>query len=82
MAINRERARQWLKAFDFRKLFIEELGWDNFARPIMKQIDGIDYCFQAVAQKRSVVVSSPIPSPITPFESSLTSSLPRITSST
>jgi hypothetical protein len=63
MAINRERARQWLKAFDFRKLFIEELGWDNFARPIVKQIDGIDYCFQAVAQKRgvAVLVSDSIP---------------------
>jgi hypothetical protein len=63
MAINRERARQWLKAFDFRKLFIEELGWDNFARPIVKQIDGTDYCFQAVAQKRgvAVLVSDSIP---------------------
>jgi type I restriction-modification system DNA methylase subunit len=63
MAINRERGRQWLKAFDFRKLFIEELGWDNFARPIVKQIDGTDYCFQAVAQKRgvAVLVSDSIP---------------------
>ena len=63
MAINRERARQWLKAFDFRKLFIEELGWDNFARPIVKQIDGTDYCFQAVAEKRgvAVLVSESIP---------------------
>jgi hypothetical protein len=63
MAINRERARQWLKAFDFRKLFIEELGWDNFARPIVKQIDGTDYSFQAVAQKRgvAVLVSDSIP---------------------
>ena len=63
MAIDRERAREWLKAFDFRKLFIEELGWDNFARPIVKQIDGTDYCFQAVAQKRgvAVLVSDSIP---------------------
>jgi hypothetical protein len=63
MAINRERARQWLKAFDFRKLFIEELGWDNFARPIVKQIDGTDYSFHAVAQKRgvAVLVSDSIP---------------------
>jgi hypothetical protein len=63
MAINRERARQWLKAFDFRKLFIEELGWDNFARPIVKQIDGTDYCFRAIAEKRgvAVLVSESIP---------------------
>ena len=63
MAIDRERARQYLKAFNFRKLFIEELGWDNFARPIVKQIDGTDYCFQADAQKRgvAVLVSDSIP---------------------
>jgi hypothetical protein len=56
MAINRERARQWLKAFDFRKLFIEELGWDNLSIKLVKQIDGTDYRFQAVAEKRGVVV--------------------------
>ena len=40
MAIDRERARQCLKAFDFRKLFIEELGWDKFSTKLVKQIDG------------------------------------------
>jgi len=56
MAINRERARQWLKAFDFRKLFIEELGWDNLSTNLVKQIDGADCRFHAVAEKRGVVV--------------------------
>ena len=56
MAINRERARQCLKTFDFRKLFIEELGWDNLSTKLLKQIDGHDYRFQAVAEKRGVVV--------------------------
>jgi hypothetical protein len=56
MAINRERARQYLKAFEFRKLFIEELGWDNLSTKLVKQIDGTDYRFQAVAEKRGVVV--------------------------
>jgi hypothetical protein len=56
MAINRERVRQYLKAFDFRKLFIEELGWDNLSIKLVKQIDGQDYRFQAVAEKRGVVV--------------------------
>ena len=32
MAINREHARQWLKAFDFKSLFIEELGWDTYMK--------------------------------------------------
>ena len=41
MAIDRERSRQCLNAFDFRKLFIEELGWDKFSIKLVKQIDGI-----------------------------------------
>lgn len=63
MAINRERARQWLKTFDFHKLFIEELGWDNLSTQLTKQIDSVDYCFMAVAEKRgvAVLVSDAIP---------------------
>jgi hypothetical protein len=56
MPIDRERSRQCLKAFDFRKLFIEELGWDKFSGKLLKQIDGIEYGFHAVAEKRGVVV--------------------------
>lgn len=56
MAINREHARRWLKAFDFKSLFIEELGWDNLATNLVKQLDGADYRFHAVAEKRGVVV--------------------------
>lgn len=56
MAINRKHARQWLKAFDFKSLFIEELGWDNLATNLVKQIDGAKYRFHAVAEKRGVVV--------------------------
>jgi len=29
MAPDRQRIKQCLKAFDFRTLFIEELGWDS-----------------------------------------------------
>jgi hypothetical protein len=32
MAIDRQRVRQCLCDFDFKTLFIEELGWDRFAR--------------------------------------------------
>jgi hypothetical protein len=56
MPIDRERSRQCLKAFDFRKLFIEELGWDKFSAKLLKQIDGTEYGFHAVAEKRGVVV--------------------------
>ena len=56
MAIDRGRARQCLKAFDFRKLFIEELGWDRFSRTIVKEIEGLEYRFHGVAEKRGVAV--------------------------
>src|SRR5258708_17556562 len=56
MASDRGRARHCRKAFDFRKLFIEELGWDKFSNTLVKQIDGAEYRFQAVAEKRGVVV--------------------------
>jgi hypothetical protein len=56
MAIDRERARQCLNAFNFPKLFIEELGWDKFPTTFVKQIGGIQYRFRTVAEKRGVVV--------------------------
>jgi hypothetical protein len=56
MAIDRERARQYLKAFDFARLFTQELGWDKYSATIAKQIDGHDYYFKAVAEKHGVVV--------------------------
>ena len=56
MPIDRDRSRQCLKAFDFRKLFIEELGWDKFSAKLVKLVDGAEYGFHAVAEKRGVVV--------------------------
>jgi len=52
MALSRERVLQCLKAFEFRKLFIEELGWDKCSIAFDKRITGITYRFQAVAEKR------------------------------
>ena len=56
MGIDRERARQHLKEFEFRKLFVEELGWDKFNASLDKQLDGTTYTFRGVAEKRGVVV--------------------------
>lgn len=56
MAIDRTRSRQCLNEFDFRRLFIEELGWDKFSVTLVKQLDNVEYRFQAVAEKRGVVV--------------------------
>ena len=56
MAIDRARASVQLKAFDFAKLFIEELGWD---RPTSRQseivdVDGQRFSLTPVAEKRGV----------------------------
>jgi hypothetical protein len=63
VAIDRERARQYLKSFDFRRLFLDQLGWDKHAGSLEKVIDGKTYRFQAVSEKRGVValVSDSIP---------------------
>ena len=63
MAIDRERARQYLKSFDFRRLFLDQLGWDKHAGSLEKVVDGRAYRFQAVSEKRGVValISDSIP---------------------
>jgi len=56
MNINIDHLRKQLRDFDFRKLFINELGWDKVNTDVTLQVDGQDYCLQAVAQKRGLVV--------------------------
>ena len=56
MAIDKGRASIHLKAFDFTKLFIDELGWD---RPGSRQPENIEaggarYTLTPVADKRGV----------------------------
>ena len=56
MPIDRARALPLLKGFDFRKLFLEELGWDKYAVSLEKTVDGETYSLHAIAEKRGVVV--------------------------
>jgi hypothetical protein len=56
MPIDRERARQHLKAFDFRRLFIDQLGWDKYSGDLEKMVDGKAYQFKAISEKRGIVV--------------------------
>lgn len=56
MAIDRERARQCLRSFDFRRLFLDQIGWDKHTGILEKTVDGRAYRFQAVSEKRGVVV--------------------------
>ena len=55
MLIDRVQGPQLLKSFEFRRLFIDHLGWDKFSRVIRHAIDGHEYEFRAIAEKRGVV---------------------------
>jgi len=55
MPLNSARCRQLLKDFNFRSLFIEELGWDTRKAPLAIQLDGNSLTLQAIAQKRGMV---------------------------
>ncbi|MGQ9688767.1 MAG: Eco57I restriction-modification methylase domain-containing protein, partial [Desulfobaccales bacterium] len=56
MAIDVARARQLLRNFDFKTLFIEELGWDRHQMlPLAIQVDGTTYTLQALVEKRGLV---------------------------
>jgi hypothetical protein len=60
--LNPARAQQYLKAFDFKSLFVEEMGWDHLTHNFDLQVDGETHRFSAVAQKRGMVaflVTSP-----------------------
>jgi hypothetical protein len=56
MAIDVARARQLLRNFDFKTLFIEELGWDRHQmQPLAIQVDGTTYTLHALVEKRGLV---------------------------
>jgi len=55
MSINTARARQLLRNFDLRALFIEELGWDRYNTPLEVTALGSPITLLALAQKRGMV---------------------------
>lgn len=56
MKLKIERARALLDAFDFQRLFIDEMGWDNYAAALSVPVEGTDFALTACAEKRGVVV--------------------------
>ncbi len=57
MAPDRQRIQQYLKAFDFRTLFIEELGWDTLREaPLTLSVDGQSYTLRPLVEKRGFKV--------------------------
>src|SRR5271165_2991506 len=55
MPMNTSRARQLLRNFDFRPLFIDELGWDRYNSGLEITVPGSSVTLSAVAQKRGMV---------------------------
>jgi hypothetical protein len=51
------RIAEYVRAFDFTPLFIEELGWDRYQpAPLVVEANGAAYTLRGVAQKRGMVV--------------------------
>ncbi|MBW6485112.1 MAG: Eco57I restriction-modification methylase domain-containing protein [Syntrophobacterales bacterium] len=64
MRINVTDVRQCLKSFDFKTLFREHLGWDNYQAALEIPVDGRTIFLSAIAQKRGFVAfvcDGPIP---------------------
>ncbi|MDP2819413.1 MAG: Eco57I restriction-modification methylase domain-containing protein [Polaromonas sp.] len=53
---NSKAAAQYLEAFDFTKLFLNELGWDGLSHGIPVSVGEQTYELKPVAQKRNVQV--------------------------
>ena len=52
-----EELRPHLQAFDFRRLFVEGLGWDYFqGEPLAISVDGYEYALKPVAEKAQFAV--------------------------
>ena len=57
MLVDQQRAADLLRGFDFKTLFVEELGWDRCqAGPAALAVEGDTYLLEAVAEKRGVRV--------------------------
>jgi hypothetical protein len=55
MPLDVQQTGQYLKRFDFKRLFINELGWDIHRTPLEVVVDQTTYRLQAVAEKRGFV---------------------------
>ena len=56
MSIRIDQVRNALQHFDFKTLFVEELGWDHHSGPLDVQLDGLTYQLRAIAHKRGMAV--------------------------
>ena len=56
MTLSVPRCRHYLKEFQLRKLFVEELGWDRHNAALPIEIDGQSFTLRSFAEKRGVQI--------------------------
>jgi hypothetical protein len=56
MALNLNKARACLQNFDFKQLFIEELGWNQHKVCVEIFVDGVSFSLQSVSEKCGMAV--------------------------
>src|SRR3990172_6695757 len=55
MELDSSHIRRYLRAFDFKTLFVEELGWDRHDTHLDVHVDGQTFVLTATAEKRGMV---------------------------
>jgi hypothetical protein len=55
MELDSSHIRRYLRAFDFKTLFVEELGWDRHDAHLDVYVDGQTFTLTAIAEKRGMV---------------------------
>ena len=55
MPLNLEHTRTLLQAFDFKTLFIEELGWDRYKTDLDVSVDSQNFKLSSISEKRGMV---------------------------
>jgi Eco57I restriction-modification methylase len=53
--LNIPRTRDLLQRFEFKNLFVDELGWERHSASLRVSIEGVAYELHAVAEKRGLV---------------------------
>lgn len=56
MKLDASRVRHLLRAFDFKALFIEELGWNHYNGQIAVILDAFSFMLFGVAEKHGMLV--------------------------
>lgn len=72
MTLNLTGLEQAVRAFDFKRLFIEELGWDRHQQEIRLTLEHREYVLRAAAEKRGMVALVCTPAHPDPAAPSLT----------